>query len=115
MCATAEPLVSARPRGGPSAKGLCPLEPQDRNSAARWRHRRLTRLARGQVIDEIDLGDETHDLVVLLNDGDLRVREHALEKLDLRVGRDRRVVALGELADGRVERLLALDQVMEKI
>ena len=46
-------------------------------------------------------------LVAFGHDRDLRVGEHALQELDLRVGRHRRVVALDELGDRRVERASA--------
>ena len=55
------------------------------------------------------------DLVALLDDGDLRVGEHALEQLDLRVRRHRRVVVLDDLGDGRVERLAAGDERAQQV
>ena len=43
------------------------------------------------------------------HDGELRVAEHALQELDLRLRGDGRVVALDELGDRRVERAFCRD------
>src|SRR5690606_28387949 len=57
----------------------------------------------GQVIDQIDLGQQPAEVVVLGHQHDLGVVEDPLEQGDAGVGGDGRVVALDQLDDRRVE------------
>src|SRR5690606_27548002 len=70
----------------------------------RLRRQRLGALL-GEVVDEIDLGDDTDDRLALRDDRRAGVREDALEELDLRIPRHRRVVALEQRRDRRARRL----------
>jgi hypothetical protein len=81
------------------------------NPRAEWRPARGLR----EIVDQIDLGDHPDDLLLIGHDRHARVPEQALEVLDAGARRDGRVVALDDAPHGRVERVLARDQVAEQV